>query len=212
MKNKKTSLAQAYKLYTGTNIAKFIIKATVYTFILSFFLNFLFNGNELENIRLYYNGVATLVLSILYFFNTANVKLRGMFFRTVKDCIGMYQKYHLASLLSGIAVILVSFFLQIIIFGMPEETVIICLFTLFVRAVVNIIGIIKHDAARCIALCFFVFHVFMGTVIGSAAVQDFNIKLELGLGHIILAVVTAAIFIGSEMLVLKSIRNNWYKD
>ena len=43
MKNKETSLAQAYKLYTGTNIAKFIIKTTVYTFILSFFFNFVFN-------------------------------------------------------------------------------------------------------------------------------------------------------------------------
>lgn len=212
MKNKETSLAQAYKLYTGTNIAKFIIKTTVYTFILSFFFNFVFNDNELNYFRLYYNGVATLALSSLYFFNTANVKLRGMFFRTVKDCIGMYQKYHLASLLSGIAVILVSFFLQIIIFGMPEETVIICLFTLFVRAVVNIIGIMEHDAARCLVLCFFAFHVFLGTIIGGAAVQDFNIKLELGLGHIILVLFTAAIFIGSEILVLKSIRNNWYKD
>ncbi len=215
MKNNSTSLPQAFKLYTGTNVVKFTLKWIIYSFLLSGYMASVFSNAdepELKPVMLFFNSLISFFASCVIMFSTYNSKTDEAFFRTVKDSIGTYQKYHLISTFSGVIIIVLTNLFLAVFFSSVTAAISICLFTLFIRALANIFCIIKRDVVRTTVLLITVLPAMIGLLIFASLIEDEHIKLELGTIHIILAVSATVIFVVSEIIVLKHFRKNWYKD
>lgn len=212
MKNNSTSLSQAFKLYTGTNVVKFTLKLVIYDIIFILFFSLVCGSVDEKMVMHCYFSIISFLSSGLTIFRTYNSKISGAVFRTVKDSIRMYQKYHLTSTLSGITIIVLTNLFLAVFFSSVTAAISICLFTLFIRALANIFCIIKRDVVRTTVLLITVLPAMIGLLIFASLIEDEHIKLELGTIHIILAVSATVIFVVSEIIVLKQFRKNWYKD
>lgn len=212
MKNNSTSLPQAFKLYTGTNVVKFTLKWIIYSFLLSGYMASVFSNAdepELKPVMLFFNSLISFFASCVIMFSTYNSKTDEAFFRTVKDSIGTYQKYHLISTFSGVIIIVLTHLCFALFYSSVIETVNFCLVTLFIRALANILCLIKRDIIRILIL---LIPSMISLMIFAVLIEDKIIKLELGTIHILLAVSATVIFVVSEIIVLKHFRKNWYKD
>lgn len=212
MKNNGTSLSQAFKLYTGTNVVKFTLKWIIYSFLLSGYMASVFSNAdepELKPLMLFFNSFFGFMASSVILFSTYNSKKDEAFFRTVKDSIGMYQKYHLISTFSGVIIIVLTHLCFALFYSSVIETVNFCLVTLLIRALANILCLIKRDIIRILIL---LIPSMISLMIFAVLIEDKIIKLELGTIHILLAVSATVIFVVSEIIVLKHFRKNWYKD
>ena len=85
-----------------------------------------------------------------YVFMTADTRISGLVYRTVKEPIEMYQKQHIASVLAGVSVILLNQLIVGIAFSCLWESIYMSLGLIFLKAVTNIFSVIKHDAFRSI--------------------------------------------------------------
>lgn len=212
MKNNSTSLPQAFKLYTGTNVVKFTLKWVIYSFLLSGYMASVFSNAdepELKPVMLFFNSLISFFASCVIMFSTYNSKTDEAFFRTVKDSIGTYQKYHLISTFSGVIIIVLTHLCFALFYSSVIETVNFCLVTLFIRALANILCLIRRDIIRVLIL---LIPSMISLMIFAALIEDKIIKLESGTIHIIFAVSATVIFVVSEIIVLKHFRKNWYKD
>ncbi len=214
MENKKITLSQAFKLYCSCNIVKFTIAVVLITVAVGVFfaVGIRQSGDKLEYLVLYMNSLLCYLASALSIFTSFDPKIGGVFYRTIKDCIGTYQKYHLASLLSGIAIVLLNSIAIGIGFSIMKECLFCALILLLFRAMANILCVVRRDIVRILLFVFTCIPVTIAALILSMMLDENRIKIEFGVMFIILAVSAAVIFFLSERFVLKQFRKNWYRD
>ena len=112
MENKKTSIFQAYKLYHSMGFVKEVLLAAIFSLAGSLFFGvFLLDKSEDKELRLvilFFNSFICYIASAINVFMTADTRISGLVYRTVKEPIEMYQKQHIASVLAGVSVILLN--------------------------------------------------------------------------------------------------------
>ena len=216
MKNKKTSIFQAYKLYHSMGFVKEVLLATIFSLAGSLFFGvFLLDKSEDEELRLvilFFNSFICYIASAINVFMTADTRISGLFYRTVKEPIEMYQKQHIVSVLAGVLVILLNQMIVGISFSCLWESIYMSLGLIFLKAVTNIFSVIKHDALRSIIYVISGLPLFAYTICMTNLFEKKFFDFEFEIAQIVLVVLSAVIFFVSEKVVLKSIRKKWYKD
>lgn len=216
MENKKTSIFQAYKLYHSMGFVKEVLLAAIFSLAGSLFFGvFLLDKSEDEELRLvilFFNSFICYIASAINVFMTADTRISGLVYRTVKEPIEMYQKQHIASVLAGVSVILLNQLIVGIAFSCLWESIYMSLGLIFLKAVTNIFSVIKHDAFRSIVYVISGLPLFVYTICMKNLFEKKFFDFEFGIAQIVLVVLSAVIFFVSEKVVLKSIRKKWYKD
>ncbi len=215
MENKRITIFQAYKLYHCGGFVKDTLLATLISVGVMFFIRILL-GNDFDSaklIMLIANSMICFVSSSAYIFNSLETKAVENFFRTVKEPVDFFQKQHIAGLISGIAVIVLNHLIMGAAFSCISMSMMIGSLLLLIRAIANIFSVIKKDAVRVLAYIGGYF-VFFPVAIAICSINDKDyIEFEMGNMLILIFIVLALIiFVLSEKYVLKSLRNNWYKD
>lgn len=216
MENKKTTIFQAYKLYHCGGFVKDTFLATLISVGFMIFLRILLLGNDTDSVKLIVliaNSMMCFISSSSYIFSSLETKAVENVFRTVKEPVDFFQKQHIAGLISGIAVIVLNHLIIGAAFSCISMSMMVGSLLLLIRAIINIFSIIKKDAVRVLAYIGGYFAFFPVAIALCAIDNKDNSVFQMGnLLILFFAVLAAIIFVLSEKYVLKSFRNNWYKD
>lgn len=213
MENKKTSIFQAFKLYTGKNIIRHVVSiSSALVIIFSLF------GLLLKVTGWKCEGVACFTLnicSIFYYMNTSkffNIRIIDYkFFKTTQYGVIMFQKYRIASHIAGLSVALLTYIPLGIIFSGINFTILHIILALFTRDVFYTVLLIVErlklninelKLTVAIVMLFYIFVYFPSIECGVV----FNFL------HLILSVLFIIWFVIIEKILLKRLQEIWYED